>query len=69
LVDLGRHAAATARFFKSDFALNSSASAWAPGRVGPLHVRCPACGQLGDYHRAGGACRCGATLPAPAAYW
>ncbi len=65
----GPHREAVKRFFGPDFTVGAMTSVWGPVRINPVWVRCAACGNMADYERLEGVCRCGKHLPEHPPYW
>ena len=65
----GAHKEAMDRIFGADFATAFSTTVWVPERFNGLWVRCTACGQMADYDRDNGKCRCGEQLPEHPPHW
>lgn len=65
----GTHREAMQEFFGGDLSVGGITSVWAPVRINPIHIRCPACGKMGDHTKGAGECACGATLPPPPPFW
>lgn len=65
----GTHAAAMKAFFGSELAVGGITGIWTPERIGTSWVRCPRCGKMAGYEKAGGVCSCGESLPQPPTYW
>ncbi|HEX5000124.1 MAG TPA: hypothetical protein VFY29_18025, partial [Terriglobia bacterium] len=63
----GEHRSATGRFFGPELARGGATGVWAPARLNPRWVRCPACSRMAD--SAEKSCACGAALPDPIQYW
>jgi steroid delta-isomerase-like uncharacterized protein len=70
LMDRGKHPEAMNKFFAGG-GLGASAftSVYSADRVNTLWVRCPSCQKMADHAAQQGTCQCGASLPAPMAYW
>lgn len=62
------HREAMARAWK-DLGDSAFTSVWAPERLNPFWVRCPACQKMNDAEKSEGQCACGATLPEAPAYF
>jgi hypothetical protein len=62
------HADAMRRFFGPEIARGGQTGVWAPHRLNAMWVRCDACGEMA-IAEGEPACRCGAALPEPPAYW
>jgi hypothetical protein len=66
----GTHREAMTRFFGAKgLGRAGMTSVWVPERIGPMRVRCEACGQMVDSAKADRTCECGASLPEAMAYW
>ena len=65
----GAHKEAMDRFFGSDFAVGAMTSVWVPEHINTVWMRCTSCGQMSDYVRGEGKCRCGQQLPEHPPYW
>jgi steroid delta-isomerase-like uncharacterized protein len=69
LMDRGTHPAAMNKFFAGDLGGSAFTSVYSVDRVNTLWVRCLSCQKMVDHAARKGTCQCGATLPAPMAYW
>ena len=65
----GAHKEGMSRLFGPDFGAAFSTTVWVPERFNGMWVRCTACGQMADYDRDQGRCRCGQRLPEHPPYW
>jgi hypothetical protein len=66
---LGPHRDGTKAFFGTDVAAGGWVSVWTPEKIGPVWVRCEACGTMTDSASGGGVCSCGEDLPDPGPRW
>jgi len=69
LMKAGEHRSAAGRFFSPEIARGGATGVWVPSRLNPRWVRCTDCSKMIDTDKANGICGCGASLPAPVAYW
>ena len=60
------HEDAMRRFFGPDFVIGGQTGVWREERLNGRLVRCPDCGTM---VKEADACKCGAVLPAPPAWW
>jgi steroid delta-isomerase-like uncharacterized protein len=66
----GTHRQAMTSFFEANgLGRSGVTSVWTPERIGPLWVRCEACGRMADSAKADQTCGCGAALPQAMGYW
>ncbi len=65
----GAHKEGMDRIFSAGFGAAFTTSVWVPERFNGMWVRCTSCGQMADYDRDGGKCRCGQQLPEHPPYW
>jgi steroid delta-isomerase-like uncharacterized protein len=65
----GEHRSSVGRLFSPEIARGAATGVWIPARLNPRWIRCAACSKMADAEKAQGKCDCGATLPAPLAYW
>jgi steroid delta-isomerase-like uncharacterized protein len=69
LMDRGKHPQAMNKFFAGELGSSAYTSVYSMDRVNTMWVRCPDCRAMADHASRKGVCVCGATLPAPMAYW
>jgi hypothetical protein len=69
LMTSGEHSEAVRRYFGPGVGRGGSTGIWIPGRLNPRRIRCEACSQAVISDGAPEKCSCGASLPAPLAYW
>ena len=69
LAEGGRHAEAMTKFFGPELGGGGYTAVFGADHINTLWVRCPSCQTMIDYAARQGSCPCGATLPAPIAYW
>jgi steroid delta-isomerase-like uncharacterized protein len=69
LMDRGKHPEAMKEFFAGDLGGSAYTSVYRVDRVNTLWVRCSSCRKMADHAARQGTCQCGASLPAPLAYW
>ena len=69
LMDRGKHPEAMKKFFAGGLGVNAYTAVYGVDRVNTLWVRCASCQKMADHAARQGVCECGATLPAPMAYW
>ena len=65
----GAHKEAMDRFFGQEFASAGTTMVWVADHRNTMWVRCGNCGQMEDYDRSEGKCRCGEALPEHPSYW
>ena len=65
----GEHRSAVGSYFGEGVGRGGTTSVWIPGRLNPRRIRCTECAKLSIDDGAQGNCACGASLPAPLAYW
>jgi len=65
----GEHRSAVGRLFSPELARGAGTGVWIPARLNPRWIRCTACSKMVDSEKAERKCTCGASLPAPLAYW
>ena len=65
----GAHKETIDRFLGPGFASAGTTMVWVPDHINAMWVRCTVCGQMADYDRGKGKCRCGETLPEHPPYW
>jgi steroid delta-isomerase-like uncharacterized protein len=70
LMDRSKHPEAMNKFFATG-GLGASAftSIYSVDRLNTMWVRCRSCQKMADHAARQGTCQCGASLPAPMAYW
>lgn len=69
MVRAGAHGGVLGNFFGPDISRGGFTSVWTPARINEMWNRCTSCGKMVDQEAAQGVCPCGASLPAPPAYW
>jgi steroid delta-isomerase-like uncharacterized protein len=69
LMDRGKHPEAMKKFFGGELGESAYTSVYTVARTNTRWVRCPSCKAVADHATQQGVCKCGATLPAPIAYW
>jgi len=69
LMKQGEHRSMVSRYFTSEFGQGGMTGVWVPGRLNPRRVRCPGCDKMTPVEAPQQKCVCGASLPAPLAYW
>jgi steroid delta-isomerase-like uncharacterized protein len=70
LMDRSTHPEAMNKFFAgAGLGVSAFTSVYSADRVNTLWVRCSSCQKMADHAARQGTCPCGATLPAPMAYW
>lgn len=63
------HRQGTKGFFGTDLAGGAWVSVWTPHRIGPVWVRCDACGTMVNTSDEADTCACGAAMPPARVYW
>jgi len=69
LMDRGKHPEAMKKFFAGEAGVSAFTAVFTPDRINTMWVRCPSCRKMADHAARQGMCQCGASLPAPMAYW
>ena len=69
LMDRGKHPEAMKTFFAGEAGVSAFTAVFTPDRINTMWVRCPSCQKMADHAARQGTCQCGASLPAPMAYW
>lgn len=69
LARAGTHREAMRRFFEAGLGEAVHTSVWVLDHANPVWIRCPACQQVVNYDREGGACTCGVPLPERPSAW
>jgi steroid delta-isomerase-like uncharacterized protein len=69
LMTSGEHRLAIGRFFGQELGRGGATGIWVSDRLNPRRIRCTQCSAMTAVDPAQANCACGASLPAPLAYW
>jgi steroid delta-isomerase-like uncharacterized protein len=63
------HLSSIGRYYRDEIGRGGATGVWTPARLNPRRIRCTACAKMAFADPAREKCECGASLPAPLAYW